>query len=155
MSEKVAYLTVTPSCAEHLNGEVEPRMHTAGLKGEVHTNENRQSRRSLRADDEDQVRWGPAHNTLAQVLLRGYSGDREELATLPHPQTDGIRDARRSRECRSLRQLHFHALLNLLGLRTGLHNAPRGDSHRVEVLPRRKRRHCAWPVRVQRCRRPG
>ena len=62
---------------------------------------------------------------------------------------------RRSRGCRSLRRVHFRSLLYLLGLRTGLHNAPRGDSHRVEVLPRRERRHCAWPVRVQRCRRPG
>src|SRR5580700_2307277 len=33
MSEKVAYLTVKPSCAEHLNSEVEARIHTAGLQG--------------------------------------------------------------------------------------------------------------------------
>jgi uncharacterized protein (DUF302 family) len=32
MSEKVAYLTVTPSCAEHPNSEVEARMHTADSK---------------------------------------------------------------------------------------------------------------------------
>jgi hypothetical protein len=36
MAEKVAYLTVTPSCAEHLNSEMEARMHTAGLKGEAY-----------------------------------------------------------------------------------------------------------------------
>jgi hypothetical protein len=57
MAEKVAYLTVTPSCAKHLNSEIEARIHAAGLKGEVHTNENRQGRRNLRTDDEDQVRW--------------------------------------------------------------------------------------------------
>jgi hypothetical protein len=39
MAEKVAYSTVTPSSAEHLNDEVEARMHTARLKGEIHTNE--------------------------------------------------------------------------------------------------------------------
>ena len=36
MSEKVAYPTVTPSWAEHLNTEVEVRMHAAGLKGVIH-----------------------------------------------------------------------------------------------------------------------
>jgi len=36
------------------------------LKGEVRTNEkHRQLSGSLRADDEDQVRWGPPHHTLA------------------------------------------------------------------------------------------
>jgi len=44
-------------------------MHTAGLKGEVYTNENRQSRTSLRADDEDQVRWGPPHDTLGKSFF--------------------------------------------------------------------------------------
>jgi ribosomal protein S18 acetylase RimI-like enzyme len=33
MAEKVAYSTVTPSCAEHLSSEVEARMHTAGKGG--------------------------------------------------------------------------------------------------------------------------
>src|SRR5579863_5550053 len=32
MSEKVAYLTVRPWCAEHLNSEVEARMYTVGLE---------------------------------------------------------------------------------------------------------------------------
>src|ERR1700724_1910734 len=41
------------------------------------------------------------------------------------------------------------------GLRAGLHNAPRGDSHRVEILSCRERCHRAWFVRVHRCRRPG
>jgi hypothetical protein len=92
---------------------------------------------------------------LSQVFLRGHSGDREDLAALPHPQTDGICDARRSRGCRSLRRVHFRSLLYLLGLRTGLHHAPCGDSDRVEVLPRRERCDRAWPVRVQRRRRVG
>jgi len=110
---------------------------------------------SLRTDDENQIRWGPPHHTLAQILLRGYSSDREQHAALPHPQTDGICDARQPRGCRSLRRVHFEADGNLLGLRAGLHNAPRGDSHRVEILSCRERCHRTWFVRVHRCRRPG
>src|SRR5580693_10071392 len=42
MAEKVAYPTVTPSRAKHLSTEVAARMQPAGVKGEVHTNEDRQ-----------------------------------------------------------------------------------------------------------------
>jgi hypothetical protein len=57
--------------------------------------------------------------------------------------------------CRGLRRLDFEANGNLLGLRAGLHDAPRGDSHRVKILPCRECCHCAWFVRVHRCRRLG
>src|SRR4029077_19020921 len=42
MAEKVGYSTVTPSGAKHLSTEVAARVRTAGLKGEVHTDEDGQ-----------------------------------------------------------------------------------------------------------------
>ena len=111
---------------------------------------------SLPTDDEDQVRWRSSltirsrksffevTQAIESSMPRFHTPKLMEYVT--HGNRAGVE---------AYVDVHFQAVVNLLGLRTGLHNAPRGDSHRVEILPRRERCHRTWSVRVHRCRRPG